>query len=65
MDMVIQNGYIKTLIYHKRKKSIIQYFAMVGVKKTVRSIGTSKTVGDLNGVRMEISGISRINLHKQ
>ena len=46
------------LIINNRKKLIIQYYAMDGVKKMDKNTGCYKIVGEIAGVKMEISGIN-------
>ena len=54
-DWSVKPEWVFTHIYN-RKKSIIQYYVMDGVKKMDKNTGCYKIVGEIAGVKMEISG---------
>jgi len=48
-------GLTTVIVCLNGKKLTIQFFVMVGEKKTEKSIGFFKTVGEANGERVETS----------
>ena len=55
-DWSVKPEWVFLTFYSYRKKSIIRYYVMDGVKKMDKNTGCYKIVGEIVGVKMETLG---------